>query len=67
MQSAVDFFPYQILIFSVVDKYLNCATFSVDVLLVFRYSDIVQHFVNSCDRNVYLAVYFQTSLLTVDQ
>jgi len=55
---AVDFFPYAILIFSAVDKYLNCATFSADVLLVFMYCDFVEQFVNSCDRNIYLAIYF---------
>jgi len=58
VHSAVDFFPYAILIFSVVDKYLNCATFSAEVLLVFKYCGFLQHFLNSCDRNVYLAVYF---------
>ena len=41
MPSAVDFFPYAIFIFSVADKYLNCATFSVDVILVFVYCDFV--------------------------
>ena len=39
--SAVDFFPYAIFILSVIDKYLNCATFSVDVILVFMYGDFV--------------------------
>ena len=29
---AVDFFPYTILIFIVVDKYLDCAMFLADVL-----------------------------------
>jgi len=56
VHSAVDFFPYLILIFSVVDKYLNFATFSKDVLLVFIYCHFVQHFANSCDRNVYIDI-----------